>query len=379
MRRAAAAALLAFAAFVPVGAFAQERFSDTTFSAEVVEVRLEGTRPVPGTGMTTSFQELSVRLVGGVRNGELAVVENTTPIVFTPGDYLYVHRLALPDGGELWSAGEPDRSPVLLALAVLFILSTVLVAGLAGVRSLVALLVSFAVIIFGLIPALLAGAPAALTSVGFAALMLVASMLITHGWNRPTLVALAGSAAALLIAAAVAEASVRLGKLSGFVSDEEVFLNFATGGALDLSGLLLGGILIGIVGVLNDISVSQAHTVAEIHAANPKLSRRELWQRAMKVGKEHLGAVVNTLPLAYAGAALPLLLVFANAEAPLSHIVNRELFSAEIVRILAGGIALSLSGGVATLLAVVLARRHETPEASSEYTGSIHHTHNHHL
>src|SRR5690606_10549715 len=122
-----------------------------------------------------------------------------------------------------------------------------------------------------------------------------------------------------------------------FVSDEEVFLNFATSGALDLSGLLLGGILIGIVGVLNDISVSQVHTVAELRSASPNLSRRELWQRAMKVGKEHLGAVVNTLPLAYAGAAVPLRLIFASSEAPFSYIVNRELFSAEIVRILAGG------------------------------------------
>ena len=327
-------------------------FQDIVFKAEVLEIRSAGERAIPATRTVTEYQEVEVRIIEGSRAGEVVIAENTTSISFEPGDVLYVHKIGTP-GAELWSAGEPDRTPVLLALAILFVLVTVLVAGKAGAQAVLSLIVSFAVLLFGLVPALLAGAPPVLTCVAFALLMLVLSMVITHGWNKQMLVALSGGAVALALAAIVAEGAVVLAKLSGFVGDEVVYLNFASRGTLDLTGLLLGGILVGIVGVLNDISVSQVHTVSEIHEANPTLTRKEVLLRAMRVGKEHYGAVVNTLPLAYAGSALPLLMLFSVSTAPFLYIMNREVFAAEIIRILAGGIALALSGAIATVLAVV--------------------------
>lgn len=348
--------------FASVGAL-----NETEFKAEVLDVRGVGKEEVPGISRTSSYQDLTVRILSGTRNGESVFVRNDSALMFAEGDRLYVHLLEPHhEGGEVvWAIGEPDRSAVLLWMAAAFVLVTLLTAGVAGARALVALAGSLVIILFGLVPALSAGFPPAITCTVLAVCVLAFAMIVTHGANRLTFTALAGSMAALVVAAAVAETAVFAARLSGFVSDEAVFLNLATGGQLNLAGLLLGGILVGIVGALNDISVSQVHTVAEIYAADSSLSRTNLFRRAMRVGREHMGAVVDTLPLAYTGTALPLLLLFAGSSAPISFIVNREIFSAEILRILAGGIGLMLSGIVATAFAALVVSRKISKEARS--------------
>lgn len=354
MRSKTLVAILAVVFSLPCFAVAQEvSFYDTTFLGEVLSVESFGERSIPETRLKAPFQILEVEIMEGVRKGEVVRVENTTQTAFSVGNRLYVHRLETGNGEDIWSSGEPDRRGVLALLTLLFLAVVVLIAGKAGARALVALLVSLVAILFGLVPLLSAGAPPVITSVLFAGALLMVSMAITHGINKPTLVALGGSMGALILGAIVTEVAVASAKLSGFISDEATYLHFASGGSANLSGILLGGILIGVVGVLNDISVSQVHTVEEIKNANPALSRTEVLKRAIRVGKEHLAAVVNTLPLAYAGAALPLLLLFTSTEAPFLYVLNREVFSAEAIRILAGGIALALSGALATWLAAL--------------------------
>lgn len=341
--------------FLPALACAQEEptFADTTFKAVVESVDDGGTRIVEGTDITETYQLLTVRIVEGARKGEVVSFENATPTQLEEGDRFYLHRVPGMFGeGDTWSVWDPDRSHVLITLTVLFIVVSVLVAGMAGVRSLIALALSFALIIFGLVPALSAGHPPVVTSILFGVVILALSMFVTHGVNRPTVIALLGSFVALVFAAFLAQVSVAAAKLSGLASDEATYLNFATAGSIDLIGLLLGGILVGIIGVLNDVSVSQVHTVAELYDANPELPRARVWQKAMKVGKEHMGAVINTLPLAYAGVSLPLLLLFSQSTASIDFIINREVFAAEIIRALAGSIGLMLSGAIATVLAV---------------------------
>lgn len=333
--------------------FAEPVFKETVFKAEVIEASDPLERAVEGTDLRENVQTVSVRILEGERAGEERTLENGTSITYAPGDKVYLHRTPGIEGSqEQWAVGEPDRTPILLWLSVLFVFVTILVAGIPGLRSLIALIASFALIIFALVPALTSGLPPVATAVGLGVVILAVSMFITHGFGKETWVALLGSVVALGFAAVLAEASVSLAKLSGFASDEAVFLNFATDGALDLPGLLLAGMLVGIIGVLNDVSVSQVHTVSELHNANPNLSRKEIWQRAVRVGREHMGAVVNTLPLAYAGVSLPLLLLFSQSDAPFSFIVNREIFSAEVVRALAGSIGLMVSGILATGLAI---------------------------
>ncbi len=340
---------------------AEPAFEDTVMRAEVVSILLSGDRAIEGTTVSETYQRLSVRVIEGKQKGMVIEVENSTPIAFAPGDVFYLHTVE-GEIGPMYAVGEPDRRWVLFGLGVLFVLVTIVGAGMAGVRSLLSLVVSFVILLFGLVPALSSGAPPVLTSIAFAVVMLAVAMLVTHGLKRATLVALAGSVAALVFAAVVAEIAVSLAKLSGFASDETVYLNFATDGMLNLPALLLGGILIGIVGILNDVSVSQVHTVIEISGANPSLTKGEVLTRAVRVGQEHLGAVVNTLPLAYAGASLPLILLFYGSDAPALFILNREMFAVELIRTFAGGIGLILSGVIATGLAVmfVVRERHQS-------------------
>lgn len=345
----------AFPAFAQQPTFQDPPYADTVFKAVVVEILEEGTRPLEGLDRDEQFQTIVARITEGPRAGELVTVENDSTVLLNVGNHFYLHRLApMGEEPELWSVGEPDRLWVLAALTALFIMVTVIVAGYAGLRSLFALAGSFALIGYGLIPSIFGGMSPVVAAVLFGTIILTLNMFVTHRFNKPSAVALLGSIAALLFAALVAQLAVIFAQLSGLSSDEAVFLNFAANGTIDLSGLLLGGILVGIIGVLNDVSVSQAHTVAELYDANPSLSRRSIWDRSMKVGREHMGAMVNTLPLAYAGVSLPLLLLFSQSDAPLTFIVNREIFAEEVIRALAGSIGLMLSGALATLLAVLM-------------------------
>lgn len=345
--------LSAFVVMLAVAPLAHATTTESVYRGEVLEIESFGERSIPGLRARESYQHLQVRITDGPRMGEVISAENTTLIDFNPGDALYLTMLPTAEGEEIWLADEPDRIPVLAMFAVLFVVLTALAGGYAGIRSIVALALCLCIILFALVPLLYGGANAVLTCVGLAFVMLVLSMIITHGFNRPTLAALAGSTAALAFASAVSFAAVAFARFTGLAGDENVYLNYATAGTLDLPGLLFGSILIGIVGVLNDISVSQAHTIVEIHKANPSLSAGEVLQRAMRVGREHIGAVINTLPLAYAGAALPLLLLFSTTDS-LPMTINREVFATELIRILAGGIALSLSGALSTIVAAFL-------------------------
>ncbi|MBU0750014.1 YibE/F family protein [Patescibacteria group bacterium] len=357
----------------PALAQSETDFEKHVFRAEVVQVLSSGEQAITGTALTEDFQKLQVRIIDGERMNEVHEVDNRSGIELAPDDIFYLHNIQSEDGTDVWSVGEPDRRWVLIGLTLLFIVSTVLLAGKPGARALVALAGSFLIIIFALVPALSAGAPPVLTCTALAVAILAFSMFVTHGWNNRTFIALGGSVLALTFAAAIAQAAVVLAQMSGFVSDETVSLNFMTQGTLNLPGLLLGGILIGVVGVLNDISVSQVHTVGEIHTANPDLDWTHVLQTSMRVGREHLGAVVNTLPLAYAGAALPLLLIFGASDAPILFTLNREIFAAEIIRTLAGGMGLMLSGAIATVLAAYVLVKLNLDDKRPHDT--IHHKH----
>ncbi|MEK9160735.1 MAG: YibE/F family protein [Patescibacteria group bacterium] len=348
------AVLAAIVCLLPSVSFAQveSSFGNSVMRARVLSLEASGERAVAGTDLSEAFQRLSVEVIEGNEKGEIIEVENNAPTTLSVGDVFYLHKVS-DEFGTQYAVGEPDRRWVLFALGALFIVVTIAAAGKAGALSLLSLVVSFLIIIYGLVPVLSSGGDPVLISTFFAVVMLAVAMIMTHGWNRPTWVALAGSIAALVFSAIVAQVAVALANLSGFATDETVFLNFATDGAINLPALLLGGILVGIVGILNDVSVSQVHTVIEISNANPSLTKKEVLARAMRVGQEHMGAVVNTLPLAYAGASLPLLLLFFGSDASPLFILNREIFAVELIRTFAGGIGLMCSGVIATLLAVM--------------------------
>lgn len=339
--------------FLIVGA--QEIHNDLQgiWRARVVEVVHQEIKDIPGTDVKALYQTLRVEILEGEKKGELIEIENDY-LELEEGDIFFMNYLITIQGQELYSVHDVDRRPPLFAFVALFIGVIIFFGGWQGVRSLLTLLLSFAVIVYLLLPALLAGYSPVLMSILVASGLLFIAIYFTHGFNKESTSAFIGTVIAVAFTGLLAFCAVKLCQLSGFVSDESVYLNFDTGGTLNIQGLLLGAIIIGVLGVLDDIAITQATVVREIYGSAPHLSKKEIYKKAIRVGKEHVGALVNTLALAYAGASLPLLLLFFVGDKNLLFLLNQEVFATEIVRTIVGSIGLILTVPITTYLSVLL-------------------------
>jgi len=195
----------------------------------------------------------------------------------------------------------------------------------------------------------------------------------THGFNPRSTTAFVGTFLAVCCTCAIAAVFVHAMRLTGFGTEASVYLNFSTGGSLDFAGLLLGSIIIGILGVLDDVSITQASVVQELKAANNKLGLKELYSRAIRVGRDHVGSLVNTLALAYVGVALPLVMLFSYADSAAYLSFNQEVVAAELVRIFVGSIGLILAVPLTTLIAAWWFDTHDVDE--NDLPSHIHHHH----
>ncbi len=258
-----------------------------------------------------------------------------------------------------------QRGPPLLVLAVVFALAVVAVGRWRGLAALAGLGVTFALLTLFVLPALLEGRdPLQVAIVGSAAIMFVA-LYLSHGVSVRTTVALFGTLVSLGLTGALAALFVAVGSFSGLVSEEAIFLS-ASSAEIDLRGLLLAGILIGALGVLDDVTVTQTSAVFELHAANPRLGRARLAAGAMRIGRDHIASTVNTLVLAYAGASLPLLLLFVLAAQPVTDTLTNEVVAQEVVRALVGGLGIVASVPLTTALAVLVATRAKPRAAAGD-------------
>lgn len=346
-----------------------------TVQAEVTKIISEDTREIMGTGAETLVQEVEVEIKEGVRTGVRATFMNDL-VELEVGDNIFVNRIVGIDNVEHIIFKDYDRRWQLASLAVIFAGLLLWFAGRQGLLALVSLLLSMGAILFLLIPALLAGYSPAWTSLGIAAIILALVLFITHGVNARSVTAFFGTMSAVLVTCAVAAVWVSSMRLTGFGSDASVYLNFSTGGQLDFAGLLLGSIIIGILGVLDDVSITQSSVVQELKAANANLNFLELYRRAIRVGRDHVGSLVNTLALAYVGVSLPLVLLFARTDAEIGMIINQEVVAAELVRIIVGSIGLVLAVPLTTLAAAWWFSRHEVaPEDVHVHACSHHHHH----
>ncbi|OGG85911.1 hypothetical protein A2392_00680 [Candidatus Kaiserbacteria bacterium RIFOXYB1_FULL_46_14] len=318
--------------------------------AEVVTISDERTERIMGTEAMTTVQTVQARLLEGERSGDVVTFENDL-IMLKNGDRIYLSHLRDINGREIFILKDVDRGSGLLFLFGLFVALLLWFAGKQGLRALGSLLLSIIGIVFILLPALLAGYDPILMSLLISAVILALALFGTHGFNALSSIAFGGTVLAVLATSALAWLFVSGLRLSGYGSDASVYLNFATDGQLDLSGLLLGSIIIGVLGVLDDISITQASVVRELRAANNSLGSFELYQRALRVGRDHVGSLVNTLALAYVGAALPLVLLFSTSNAPLYFTLNQEVIAAELTRILIGSIGLILAVPITTAIA----------------------------
>lgn len=257
---------------------------------------------------------------------------------FAIGDQVLLSVTAFEDGVLSIQYADRDRTVLLGVLALVFATAVVGLGRIRGVAALVALVLSIGMLVVFILPAIIAGRDAVLVAfVGGGAIMLF-SLYLAHGYHRLTHVATLGAFGALALTAGLSWLTVEAGRFTGLVSEESFFLLSLPG--LDLSGILLAGIVLGALGALDDVTVTQASAVWEVHGANPSLSSSDLYEAGIRVGRDHIVSTVNTLLLAYAGAALPLLLLFTLSEQPFGIVVNSEVVALEIVRTLVGSIGL---------------------------------------
>lgn len=261
-----------------------------------------------------------------------------------------------------YSVTDVNRKFPMALLAGIFALAVVVVGRLRGLMALIALTVSFLILTFFILPAILQGSnPLAVAVVGASAIMLIA-LYMCHGLSARTSVAVVGTLLSLVLIGVLGSVFIGWAALTGN-TDDNTGLIHGLYPSIDMSGLLLAGVIIGSLGVLDDVTVTQTSAVWELHEANPTLGRRGLYRAGIRIGRDHIASVVNTLVLAYAGAALPLLLLFSIAQSSVGTVANSELVAEEIVRTLVGSIGLVASVPVTTALAalVVSADRPGTP------------------
>ncbi|MCX4812386.1 YibE/F family protein [Streptomyces sp. NBC_01239] len=252
-----------------------------------------------------------------------------------------------------YSVTDVNRKLPMTLLAGIFALAVVVVGRLRGVMALIALAISFMILNFFILPAILHGSnPLIVAVVGSSAIMLIA-LYMCHGLSARTSVAVLGTLMSLVLIGILGSVFIDWAALTGN-TDDNTGLIHGLYPSIDMSGLLLAGVIIGSLGVLDDVTVTQTSAVWELHEANPSMGWRGLYRAGIRIGRDHIASVVNTLVLAYAGAALPLLLLFSIAQSSVGAVANSELVAEEIVRTLVGSIGLVASVPVTTALAALV-------------------------
>jgi uncharacterized membrane protein len=327
--------------------------------AKVVAVLEQGT--VDQGEFQQPYQILRLRIAEGPLEGQEVDVEYGTmrptseDQLFRIGDRLVVERTRTVEGGDFFGVGDYVRSKPLLWLTLLFVAATVLLSGWQGVRSLLGMAISLAVIGAFIVPQILEGGNPVLIAIAGSVLMMGASLYLVYGWQNKTHVAVAGLLLSLMFTGLLAVCFVGWARLSGFGAEETTFLQVA-GVQLDPQGLLLAGIIIGVLGALDDIAIGQSSAIFELSKANPGLTWQGLFHHGMAIGRDHIAAMVNTLLLAYVGAGLPLVLMFTVYAEPLGITLNREIIAEEVVRTLVGSLGLLAGVPLTSLLASIVAR-----------------------
>lgn len=330
-----------------------------TMPARVIEILEEGTVDLGGGG-TQPYQRVLVRIAGGSLAGlEVAVEEGTVNIIsqerlFHVGDRVYLERSVGPLG-ERFYISDFVRTAPLFWIAALFVGLVALVGRGRGLRSLAGTLFSLVVIFAFILPQIMAGRNPVAVSLAGAVILLAVSTYLVYGWNFKAHAAIAGMILSLALTGVLAWTFVKGARLTG-MSEEAGFLVYELGQAINLQGLVLGGIIIGSPGVLDDICVGQASAVFELANVNRELPWYRLFRSSLNIGRDHIAATVNTLLLAYVGASMPLMLAFMLYPEPIWRRVNREPIAEELVRTLVGSIGLILAVPLTGLIASLLAR-----------------------
>jgi uncharacterized membrane protein len=327
-----------------------------TATGQVVSVTPEECPPVPeGENPLENCGTVTVRLDDGTRITTDIPAGPGAPEVAS-GDDVTLLVLNEQDGSRSYSIADHQRGGQLWLLGAAFALAVIAFGRWRGLTALAGLGVTFGILLWFIVPAILDGrSPILVAVVGAAAIMLIV-LYLTHGLSITTTIAVAGTLASLAITAVLAAVATAGVHLTGVADETSNFLTISQGD-VNMRGLLLAGIVIGSLGVLDDVTVTQSATVAELAVANPAYRFRQLYGAATRIGRAHIASVINTIVLAYAGASLPLMLLFAAGDTPLDEVLTSQMIAQELVRSAVGTIGLVAAVPITTALAAFLAAR----------------------
>ncbi len=336
-------------------------------------------------GQNLETQIVTVELLSGDRKGQVEQINvgGTSDLIdadrYAEGDVVIVAEVSV-DQEQNYYIYDRYRIPGLAIVVGVFLVLAVVFARLRGIGSVAGLLVSITVLMTYIVPSLTGGGNPILVTLSGTLFIVSVTLFVSHGFRLRTGVALVSTMTTIGLAYLLSVFFVSVSQMFGSGTEETFYLQFvlsqSQGVDIDLRGLLLGGIIIGMLGVLDDVTMGQAASIDEIKRANPKLGFKELYTAGMSVGRDHIASLVNTLALAYVGSSLPLflLLTINEASAPLWVLVNSEFISQEIVRTMAGSSAIILAVPITTsIAAAIFAKMKVTKEMKQMSSGHHHH------
>jgi uncharacterized membrane protein len=331
--------------------------------------------PCRGTETTpkrVECKEVAFRLTQGPDEGQKRTIEfsetKSTPDL-SPGDKVVLNHMEHAQRGFDYTYSDRQRRPVLLWLAIIFAVAVIALGRLRGVGALIGLGGSVAVILVFVLPAMLDGnSPPLVAIVGSSAVAYLA-LYLANGVRPMTTVALLSTLAALSLTVVLATVFTDLAHFTGATNEDALLVGLGAS-AIDLKGLLLAGMVLGALGALDDITVTQASAVGELRLTDASLSRRQLYSSGLRIGRDHIASTVNTLALAYAGATLPLLILFTLSGQSLGAVANGEVVAVEIVATLVGSIGLVTAVPISTWLAALVATEHAHEHRTDEPSAS---------
>lgn len=324
---------------------------DTSQSFESKIIKIDDEKEIEVMGTKQLYQKLELITPD---NKNITIENGNQPLVntikYTLNDRVLVNKTVDLDNNPSYVIVDFIRKDSLISLSILFVILLVLIARWKGVASILSMIFTFVVIFQFILPRILAGDNPVLIAIVGSLVIIPISFYMSHGLNKKTSVAIVSSFITLISTTILASIFIKLGHLTGLSSEEAGMLSLGQS-SLNMKGILLAGIVVGALGVLDDITISQAAIVDEL-AITAKLTKaRDLYSRSMVIGKDHITSMVNTLVLAYAGASLPLLLIFMNNPHPFGEIINYEIIAEEIIRTLIGSIGLILAVPITSYIA----------------------------
>ncbi|HXY94524.1 MAG TPA: YibE/F family protein [Acidimicrobiia bacterium] len=340
---------------------------------EAVVVRVtEG--PCRGTqaSQRVDCKDVRFRLTQGPNKGEYRTIEfalsRTTPDLH-PGDKVVLNHVEHAQKGYDYTYADRQRRPVLMWLAIIFAVVVIALGRLRGVGALVGLGGSIAVILGFMLPSMLDGNSPPLVAIIGASAVAYLALYVAYGFRTMTTVALLSTLAALALTVGLATLFTHLAHFSGASNEDTLLIGLGTS-AVDIKGLVLAGMVLGALGALNDITVTQASAVGELRLADASLSRLQLYRAGIRIGRDHIASTVNTLALAYAGASLPLLILFTLSGQSLGAVANGEIVAIEIVATLVGSIGLVTAVPISTWFAALVATEHSHEHRPAQPVGA---------